>query len=149
MKSSRQKIIAKIIEENEINTQEELVERLRQAGVEATQATISRDIRRMNLRKIPGKSGKPCYAMAPSMERSMEGAYARAMKEGLVSVDTAMNMLVLKTHPGMAMPVAAAVDSMQMDEVVGTIAGDDTVMSAIRSVADAERLKKWFQKMIE
>lgn len=147
MKNERHQTIITLIEKYRIETQEELAGKLRQAGYDVTQATVSRDIRQLNLKKVSVDGGKPCYAAARE-EMPLSGAYRRALKESLVSVDVAMNMLVLKTHPGMAMAVAAAVDAMQYGEIVGTIAGDDTVMVAIRSVEDALKVQGIFRGMM-
>lgn len=145
MKNERHQTIIALIEKYRIETQEELAKKLRQAGYDVTQATVSRDIRQLNLKKVSVDGKKPCYA-AGREEIPLSGAYERALKESLVRVDVAMNMLVLKTHPGMAMAVAAAVDALQFEEVVGTIAGDDTVMVAIRSVEDALKVQKIFRE---
>lgn len=147
MKNERHQAIASLIEKYQIGTQEELAEKLRESGFNVTQATVSRDIRQMNLKKAPINGGKSCYVMMKE-EAPLTGAYGRALKESLVSVDVAMNLLVLKTHPGMAMAVAAAVDALNFGEIVGTIAGDDTVMVAIRTVEDAQAVKKKFQEML-
>lgn len=147
MKNERHQAIAALIEENQIETQEELAEKLRQAGFNVTQATVSRDIRQMNLKKISVKGQKSYYVMRTE-KSSLSCAYGRALKESLVSVDVAMNLLVLKTHPGMAMAVAAAVDDLHWSEIAGTIAGDDTVMAAIRSIEDALAVQKKFQEML-
>ncbi len=147
MKNERHQAIASLIEKYQIGTQEELAEKLGEAGFVVTQATVSRDIRQMNLRKISVNGGKACYAI-PKETVPLTGAYKRAFHESLISVDLAMNLLVLKTHPGMAMAVAAAVDALRFEEIVGTIAGDDTVMVAIRSVEDAKRVQKRFRDMM-
>lgn len=147
MKNERHQAIASLIEKYQIGTQEELAEKLGEAGFNVTQATVSRDIRQMNLRKVSVNGGKACYAMQKEMT-PLTGAYKRAFHESLISVDLAMNLLVLKTHPGMAMAVAAAVDALLFEEVVGTIAGDDTVMVAIRSVEDAKQVQKRFRDMM-
>lgn len=147
MKNKRHEAIADLIQQFQIGTQEELAQRLRDAGYNVTQATVSRDIRQMNLRKVSVDGGKSCYVMQKD-EVSLTGAYGRAFQESLVAVDIAMNLLVLKTHPGMAMAVAAAVDALSFDEIVGTIAGDDTVMVAIRSVEEARMMQKRFREMM-
>lgn len=145
MKKERQQVIAALIKQYRIGTQEELAKKLKEAGFDATQATVSRDIRQMKLVK-ESVDGIPCYTQ-PKEETALNGAYGSALKESLVSVDTAMNLLVLKTHPGMAMAVAAAVDALHFEEIAGTIAGDDTVMVAIRSVEDAPGVQKRLQEM--
>lgn len=147
MKNERHQAIAAIIEQYQIATQQELAEKLREAGYNVTQATVSRDIRQMNLMKTSVGGSKSCYVMKKT-GATLDGAYGSVLKESLVSIDVAMNLLVLKTHPGMAMAVAAAVDALQFGEIVGTIAGDDTVMVAIRSVEDALVVQKRLQEML-
>lgn len=147
MKKDRQKAIALLIQNNEIETQEELVEKLREAGFDATQSTVSRDIRQMNLKKAPGENGRPHYVIA-SETTSLTGAYGNLLKEGLVSADIAMNLLVLKTKPGMAMAAAAAVDALELRGIVGTIAGDDTIMVAVRSKEEAKIIQKKFSDIL-
>lgn len=145
MKNKRQQAIAEIIKNNQISKQEELVDLLNEQGFCVTQATVSRDIKQMNLRKSSKKGQKSHYVLEEQVEPSFEkrgGAYESLLKESVIKVDTAMNLLVIKTQPGMAMAVAAAVDSFQYDEIVGTIAGDDTVMVAIRTIEDALTVQK-------
>lgn len=148
MKNKRHEAIAAIIEQYQITTQEELAEKLKEAGFQVTQATVSRDIRQMNLKKASANGKKACYIIMKE-ETPLTGAYGRAFQDSLVSVETAMNLLVLKTHPGMAMAVAAAVDVLPFPEIVGTIAGDDTIMVAVRSIEEAQLVKKRFLKMME
>lgn len=147
MKNKRHQAIASLIEKYQIGTQEELAVRLQEQGFAVTQATVSRDIRQMNLKKASVDGGKSVYVMQKEPV-PLTGAYKRAFHESLISVDLAMNLLVLKTHPGMAMAVAAAVDALDFEEIVGTIAGDDTVMVAIRTVEDARNVKKRFLQMM-
>lgn len=147
MKNQRHQAIASLIEKYRIRTQEELARKLREAGFEITQATVSRDIRQMNLKKISEVGGKSYYAMAKD-EMALSGAYGNVLKESLVSVEAAMNLLVLKTHPGMAMAVAAAVDALAFEEILGTIAGDDTVMVAVRTVEEAKTVQKRFREIL-
>lgn len=147
MKNERHQAIASLIEKYRIRTQEELARRLREKGFEATQATVSRDIRQMNLKKISEGGGRSYYTMGKE-EVPLNGAYGNVLKESLVSVEAAMNLLVLKTHPGMAMAVAAAVDALALEEILGTIAGDDTVMAAARTVEEAKRVQKRFREIL-
>lgn len=133
MKSSRQNKIIEFIEQYEIETQEELGRRLLDAGYRVTQATISRDIRELCLTKIPAGNGRQKYAVLSGSENGMSERFARVLRDGMVSMDKADNILVIKTVSGMAMAVAAAIDSIGIEEIVGSIAGDDTIMCAIRS----------------
>lgn len=136
MKIGRHARIIDLIGKYNIETQEELVERLHQEGYRVTQATVSRDIRELKLTKIPAGNGKQKYAMMQDQSMGMNEKYLRVLKDGFVSMDMAQNILVVKTVSGMAMAVAAAIDAMHWQEVAGCIAGDDTIMCAIRSAED-------------
>ena len=136
MKIERQAKILELIVKNEIGTQEELTARLEEAGFNATQATVSRDIREMKLTKIADGTGKLRYVAFKATEEDMNEKYIRIFLDGFVSMDNAGNILVIKTVSGMAMAVAAAMDHFDYPEVVGSIAGDDTIMCAIRSLDD-------------
>ena len=141
MKNNRQQAIAALNTQQHITRQEDLAALLNERGFDVTQATVSRDIRQMNLKK-ESVDGQKAYYVMPKTASDLSKTYVRVIKESVISVDTAMNLLVLKTQPGMAMAVAACVDSFQYQEIVGTIAGDDTVMVAIRSVQDALVVQK-------
>lgn len=140
MKQKRQLRIIEIINQNAIETQEELALKLREEGFEVTQATVSRDIRELNLSKVPGSDGRQKYAILSS-GGPLNDKYVRVMHDGLLSMEPAGNLLVLKTVSGMAMAVAAAVDAMHFPEIVGSIAGDDTIMAATKSNQEAANLK--------
>ncbi|WP_058485274.1 arginine repressor [Defluviitalea phaphyphila] len=140
MKIKRQSKILELINNNSIETQEELAEKLREAGFEVTQATISRDIRELKLTKIPTEHGTQKYATLIQNEQHISEKFIRVFKEGFVSMDKAQNILVIKTLTGMAMAVAAAMDAFHYEEIVGTIAGDDTIFCAIKSEEDTIRL---------
>ncbi len=136
MKVNRHAKIVELINRYHIETQEELAEYLNNEGFKVTQATVSRDIRDLKLTKIPTKDGRQKYSVHHTTETEMGDKYNRILKDGYVSMDMAQNILVIKTVSGMAMAVCAAIDSMRWKEVVGSIAGDDTIMCAIRSVDD-------------
>lgn len=141
LKKARHNKILEIIAEQEIETQEELAGLLKKNGFDVTQATVSRDIRELKLTKMPAGRGKQKYIVLRQEEKSrMEDKYIRVLKDGFVSMDMAQNILVVKTVSGMAMAVAAAIDAMQFQEVVGSIAGDDTIMMAVRTVEDTQQL---------
>ncbi len=139
MKKKRHEKIIDLITRYEVETQEELVDRLRADGYEVTQATVS---------KIPNGRGKQKYVAFQGEEVQLGDKYARVLKEGYVSMDLAQNLLVLKTVSGMAMAVAAAVDAMSIEEVVGCIAGDNTVMMAMRNVQDARIVMEKIGRMV-
>ena len=146
MKTKRQSKILEVIKKNDIETQEELLAYLLEEGFAVTQATVSRDIREMKLTKIATNSGKQKYAVINDKADNMSEKYVRVLRDGYVSMDMAQNILVVKTVSGMAMAVAAAMDSLHWSEIVGCIAGDDTIFCAIRTVDDTllvmEKLKK-------
>lgn len=147
MKSDRHNKILEIISEKNIDTQEELVNALNDAGYNVTQATVSRDIRELKLTKI-SENGVQKYVVHQVREKALDEKYNRVLKDGYVSMDMAQNILVIKTVSGMAMAVAAALDAMNWDEIVGTIAGDDTIMCAIRTVEDTKMLMDKIHKVI-
>ena len=149
MKTGRQSKIIEIIQKNEVETQEELSEFLVREGYSVTQATVSRDIRELKLTKISMNNGRQKYAILNDAPDDMSQKYARILRDGFVSMDMAQNILVIKTVSGMANAVCAALDSMQMQEIVGSIAGDDTIMCAIRTVEDTTALMKKITKIVE
>ncbi len=136
MKKSRHQKIKELIAQYEIYTQEELADKLKAAGYEVTQATISRDIRELKLSKIPMSDGRQRYTILIHSDHYLSDKYLRVLQDGFVSMDMAQNILVVKTVSGMAMAVAAAIDAMKLKEIVGSIAGDDTIMMAVRTVED-------------
>ncbi|MCM1267372.1 MAG: arginine repressor [Bacteroidales bacterium] len=148
MKKKRHEKIIELITRYEVETQEELVERLRDEGYQVTQATVSRDIRELKLSKIPNGRGQQKYVTFDGEDAHLGDKYGRVLKEGYVSMAPAQNLLVLKTVPGMAMAVAAAIDAMKIEEVVGCIAGDNTVMMAMGSVEDAQIVMEKIGRMV-
>ena len=140
MKVSRHAKIIELISQYDIETQEELAEYLNNAGFKVTQATVSRDIRDLKLSKVSTGSGHQKYILHRIEEPGMSEKYIRVLKDGYVAMDMAQNILVMRTVSGMAMAVAAALDAIHFGEVVGCIAGDDTIMIAVRSVEDTRIL---------
>ena len=136
MKTARHAKIIEIINKNNIETQEELAKTLNEAGFNVTQATVSRDIRELKLMKISENGEKQRYVVFQNKDNGLSDKYIRVLRDGFVSMDMAQNILVIKTVAGMAMAVAAALDALKWNEIVGCIAGDDTVMCAIRTVDD-------------
>lgn len=133
MKSARQNKIIELICSYEIDTQEELVERLKNAGFDVTQATVSRDIRSLGLIKSVGDTKKQKYAIPEKLDPVHDKRYISVLKDAIISFDHAENIIVIKTVPGMAMAVAAAFDLMDVDGIVGCIAGDDTMFCVVRN----------------
>ena len=149
MKKIRHRKIVEIIERYDVETQEELANYLKDAGFAVTQATVSRDIRELKLSKIPTGNGRQKYVVLKQDDAHMGDKYIRVLKDGFVSMDMAQNILVLKTVSGMAMAVAAAVDALRFPEVVGCIAGDDTIMMAVRTVEETKSLMEKIHRMLE
>ena len=138
MKVNRHQKIVELVSKYHIETQEELADRLTELGFQVTQATVSRDIRELNLTKVSNGKGKQKYAVLKNDDKHLSDKLLRVLKEGFVSMDMAQNILVVKTVSGMAMAVAAALDALELHEIVGSIAGDDTIMLAVRTVEDTK-----------
>ena len=143
MNNKRHNAILEIVRLKDIATQEELQRELRERGIEVTQATVSRDIRRLNLEKRQTPGGKSVYTIAPPPQtRDGSGEDSerliRVLKDSVRSVECAQNIIVIKTVSGMAMAAAAAIDSMTDTGILGSIAGDDTVL-VILNGSDTER----------
>lgn len=149
MKKIRHRKIIELIEKHDIETQEELAGYLKEAGFSVTQATVSRDIRELKLSKVPSGKGKQKYVVLKQEDSHLGDKYIRVLKDGFVSMDMAQNILVVKTVSGMAMAVAAAVDAMKFPEIVGCIAGDDTIMVAVRTVEETRTLMDKIHAMID
>jgi transcriptional regulator of arginine metabolism len=146
MKSKRHSAIIDIIKNNDIETQEELADRLKAMGFDVTQATVSRDIRQLKLTKIQYDNNKQKYAAISGPEHVITERQIRVFKEGVASMQVAGNILVIKTLVGMAMAVAAALDAMDNKEIIGTIAGDDTIFSVFKNVGEAEAVLERLHK---
>ena len=149
MKVNRHAKIVELINKYQIETQDELAEYLNEAGFKVTQATVSRDIRDLKLTKVPAENGRQKYPVLQSAQNGMTEKYVRILRDGFSSMDMAQNILVLKTVSGMAMAVAAALDAMNWNEIVGCIAGDDTIMCAVRTVDDTILLMEKIKKLLE
>lgn len=140
MKIKRQSKIVELIKDNEIETQDRLVELLNAEGFNVTQATVSRDMRELKVTKVATGSGSQKYAVLDSGDIELSERLSRVFRDGVVSIDYAQNIIVIKTLNGMAMAVAAALDSMENNEVMGTIAGDDTIFCVVKTEQKAVRL---------
>lgn len=141
MKNARQNMILEIITENEIETQGQLLEALADRGITSTQATLSRDIRELRLVKEVSADGRYRYAPAgQDAETDVARRVQEIFREGCVSFDHALHTVVIKTLPGLASAVCGAVDAMYDDNILGTVAGDDTGVLIMRNAASAERL---------
>ncbi|MCI5855851.1 MAG: arginine repressor [Agathobacter sp.] len=149
MKTKRQSKILELVQKYEIETQEELSAYLEKEGYTTTQATVSRDIRELKLTKIPMNNGKQKYAVLNEAREQMAEKYVRVLRAGFLSMDMAQNILVIKTVSGMAGAVCAAIDAMHIPGIVGSIAGDDTIMCAIRTVEETSDIMVHLRKIIE
>lgn len=149
MKTVRQVAILDIIEKHEIETQEELADALRQRGIKVTQATVSRDIKELRLLKVLTSVGTYKYATADKAENGLTDRFIRIMGESVLSVAASANMIVVKTLSGSASVVAEAIDSFHWPEVLGTIAGDNTIFMVISSEDDVSRIVSRIQDMMK
>lgn len=149
MKSARHEKIMELIRQFDIDTQEELAARLGEAGFKVTQATISRDIRALKMTKVTGKDGKSRYAILQREIPELGDKYYRVLKEAVISADVGQNLVVIKTVAGMAMGVAAALDSLRWPELLGCIAGDDTIMGACKNEEQALDVKEKLSRILD
>ena len=149
MKTKRHLKILEMVSEHDIETQEELSDCLKKEGYQVTQATISRDIRELKLTKISTGKGKQKYVALERHMDDMDNKYRRIFANAVIRMDIAQNILVVHTVSGMAMAVAAAIDSWGCDEIVGSIAGDDTVMSVARCNEDAMQIMEYLSKIVD
>lgn len=149
MKRQRHEVVVDLINKYDIETQEELAAYLREEGFDVTQATVSRDIRELKLSKIATGNGKQKYIILKNDDSHLGDKFIRVLRDGFVSMSMAQNILVIKTVQGMAMAVAAALDAMKFPEIVGCIAGDDTIMAAVKSVDDTMVVMEKINKILE
>ncbi|MDD7445883.1 MAG: arginine repressor [Clostridiales bacterium] len=149
MKRQRHRMILEIIENQAIETQEALSEALRKYGFDVTQATVSRDIKELRLFKVMGDDGVYRYAVAERSEQGLTERLRRVFAETVQSVDYACNQIVIKTLPGGAHAAAEMVDTMRWKEVVGTLAGDNTILVILRTVEDAPEVVERFKGMMK
>lgn len=149
MKLARHEKIKELIQQYDIDTQEELASRLNEAGFKVTQATVSRDIRALKMTKVAGRDGKSRYAILKDTTSSLSDKYTRVLHDTVNGIDTGQNIVVIKTVPGMAMGVAAALDALEWEEILGCIAGDDTVMCVAKTTKHAEDVKEKLTLILE
>ena len=148
MKYERHEKIKELIRDNDIETQDELAEALKCAGFDVTQATVSRDIKELKLFKASTDGNQRRYVIPENKDSVSNEKYVHVLREGFVSMECACNLLVIKTVPGMAMAVCAAVDALEIDEIIGTIAGDDMIMAATAGEEQAKRLLTKLSKFV-
>ncbi len=148
MKKIRHGKIVEIIQKYDVETQEELAGRLKEAGFNVTQATVSRDIRELKLSKVAAAGGGQKYVVLEQGDERKGDKYIRVLRDGFLTMDMAGNILVVKTVSGIAMAVAAALDELRFPEVVGCIAGDDTIFVAVRTLEDTKVLMERLQRLV-
>jgi transcriptional regulator of arginine metabolism len=148
MKTRRHTKILELINKYEIDTQEELLRRLREDGLDVTQATVSRDIKELRLVKTLSAEGKYKYSAAKDGAKDYSTKFYSLLSDTAVSIDYACNLVVIKCLTGMAQAVCAAMDSMHWEGVIGTLAGDDTIFIATKNEGCAEQLTKELKKMV-
>ncbi len=149
MKSVRQVAILDIIEKQSIETQEELAEALRARGIQVTQATVSRDIKELRLLKVLSANGTYKYATADKAENGMNDRFIRMLAESLLSVACSNNLVVVKTLSGSANMAAEALDSMHWPEILGSLAGDNTILLVARTNEDAPAVAERIRDMMK
>jgi transcriptional regulator of arginine metabolism len=149
MKRERHEVVVELINKYDIETQEELAAYLKKEGYDVTQATVSRDIRQLNLSKVAAGNGRQKYVILKNDDNTLGDKYIRVLRDGFVSMNMAQNILVIKTVQGMAMAVAAALDAMKFPEIVGCIAGDDTIFAAIKSVDDTKTVIERLEEILK
>ena len=149
MKSNRQNAIIELIEKFEIETQEDMISRLRSLGYEVTQATVSRDIRELKLTKVLTSHGTYRYVKNRSNHHEGNIKLNHAVVDAIVKVDYAANIVVLKTYPGLAMAVASGVDALNLSNVLGCIGGDDTIMIVTRDEATSAQISENIRELIK
>ena len=138
MKQNRLDKIKELILENRIETQEELCKKLLESGYEVTQATISRDIRKLHLTKVSDKNGGKQYYTILQNDSNPNKKFNTVLQEAYISITSSMNLIVIRTVSGMAMAFAAALDSLNFEEILGSVAGDDTVICVVRDPDEAD-----------
>lgn len=147
MKKNRHEAILSLIARQDIGTQEELMQKLNDLGYKVTQATVSRDIKYLKLIKTPVASGQYKYSYVNSESEDFSGKYYSILSHSVTSVDYAGNMAVVKCYAGMANAACAAMDNLEMENIVGTLAGDDTIFVLCRNEESAENFKNYIEKI--
>lgn len=149
MKALRHARIKEIIENQAVETQEDLAEALRRRGIEITQATVSRDIKELMLIKVPTGDGRYRYAFPPEQNIAFsQSRLERSFQDSVVGLDYSLNLIVLKTLPGMAQALAYAIDSVRWQEILGTVAGDDTICVIVKPPEAVTAVMAKFQALL-
>lgn len=148
MKATRQKAILEIIRQQDINTQEELAEALKKLNFNVTQATVSRDIKELRLLKTLSSDGVYRYTMVENVEHTLDERFRRIFSESVLSVSSAYNQVVIRTLSGSANVAAEMLDSLGWSEVIGTLAGDNTVLLIVRTIDDVAEIVTKINEML-
>ena len=148
MKEQRQSKILSLIQKNEIGTQEDLANSLLNEGFNVTQATVSRDIRELKLTKVSTKNGGQKYIVLSHEEQQVSEKVVRVFKDAFVSMDYAGNIVVIRTLVGMGNAVAAAIDAFNIQEIIGTLAGDDTIFCLVKHEEHIEAVIEQFNEIL-
>ena len=149
MKSTRQAAILNLIDKHDIRTQKDLAERLKVQGFTVTQATVSRDIKEMRLLKVLSGMGEYKYATADQAEHSVSDRFVRMFVDSVISIQSAGNIIVIKTLSGSANVAGEAIDSMHWPEILGTLSGDNTIFVIVRDAQDAGDVVKKFYEILQ
>ena len=149
MKRIRQEKMLELISKYEIDTQDELIDRLRESGFEVTQATVSRDIRELKISKMTTGKGTYRYVLPKQNAMPSNMKFNSALIDALIGIDYACNLVVLKTHAGLANALAVGIDAMHLDDILGCVAGDDTILLVSRSEESARHIANRFRNMIK
>ena len=148
MKAKRQSVIREIVEQQSIQTQEELAEALRARGMLVTQATVSRDIKEMHLLKVLADDGSYRYATMEKGEQGTSDRLIRMLSDSVLEMNSANNLIVIRTLPGSAHVAGEAVDSLKWPEILGTIAGDNTILVIVRTNDEVDAVIRRFRGII-
>ena len=148
MKAKRQALIREIVGEQSIQTQEELAEALREHGMVVTQATVSRDIKEMHLLKVLSEDGSYRYATMEKGNQGVNDRLIRMLADSVVEINSVNNLIVIRTLPGSAHVAAEAVDSLKWPELLGTIAGDNTILVIVRANDEVDTIVRRFRSIV-
>ena len=149
MKAQRHARILELVSKHEIETQEEMMSRLQSEGFKVTQATVSRDLKELKLTKTLTARGTYRYSVSHGRQHAGSGKLNNAMVDSIVQVDYSLNIVVIKTYPGLAQAVASAVDALNMHSILGSVAGDDTIIVVTRSVEDAKEINEKITELMK
>ena len=148
MKSSRQTAILSLVEQQDIRTQEELAEKLRERGISVTQGTVSRDIKELRLLKVMSEGGGYKYATADRAEHGISERFVRMFVDSVISINYSGNIVIIRTLAGSANVAGEAIDNMRWSEILGTLSGDNTIFVVTRTPEDAPNVVERFREII-